>query len=109
MRRPGRAFAFAALALAAGIPLGASAQGGSMPSYEPQQRLRTALDTCMKNEVMRNAVCLRKCESGFRMDFAGPRPRCVGLKADAKYTPPKPAYRPPAPNPNWKAPAGGMG
>jgi|GEM_PF-3394794 len=87
--------------LAAGLAPVAQAQG-RMPAYEPQQRQRTALDTCGKNEVMREAMCVRKCEADFRMDFSAKTPRCVGLKADAKYTPPVPNYRPPAANPNAK-------
>ena len=97
--------ALVSLAVAAGMPPGAAAQG-SLPSYEPQQRRRTALDTCSKSEVVRDAVCVKKCETGFRMDVSGPRPRCIGLKPDAKYSPPKPAYQPPAPNPSRKPPPG---
>jgi hypothetical protein len=55
---------------------------------------------------MRNAYCVRKCEAGFRMDLSGAKPKCIGLKPDAKYTPPKPAYQPPAPNPARKPPPG---
>lgn len=88
------ALLLAAAALAAGLAPAAAAQGGAMPSYEPQQRLRTALDTCNKSEFVRNAYCVRKCEAGFRMDLSGPKPRCVGLKPDAKYTPPAPSFKP---------------
>lgn len=95
--------AAAALAAAAFcLPPAALAQG-SLPAYEPQQRLRTALDTCMKSEVMANAYCVKKCQAGFRMDMSGQKPRCIGLKPEAKYDPPKPAYQPPAPNPSRKA------
>lgn len=85
---------------AAGIALAPPAQGQGMPTYEPQQRLRTPLDTCMKTEVLRGANCVRKCATDFRLDLSGSRPRCVGLKRDAKYDPQPPAYRPPARNPN---------
>ena len=97
--------ALAIAAVAAGLPLAAAAQG-SLPTYEPQQRLRTALDTCNNTEVMRNAYCVKKCAAGFRMDLSGPKPRCIGLKPDATYTPPKPSYQPPAPNPARKPPPG---
>ncbi len=96
----------ALLGAVAALPAAAVAQGKSMPTYEPQQRLRTALDTCLKTEVMRNAYCVKKCAAGFRMDLAGPKPRCIGLKPDASYTPPKPSYQPPAPNPSRKPPPG---
>jgi hypothetical protein len=80
------------VALAAGLPAAAAAQ---MPSYEPQQRMRTGLDTCMKTEVMKDAWCIRRCAPDFRMDFSGPKPRCIGTKRDARYDPPRPGYQPP--------------
>ena len=95
-----------AAAVAAGVPLAAAAQGKGLPTYEPQLRLRTALDTCTKTEVMREAYCVKKCASGFRMELSGKKPVCIGLKADATYTPPKPAYQPPKPNPSRQAPPG---
>ena len=110
MSARGRAFAIVILAGAAGLAPAAGAQGRSLPTYEPQQRARTGLDTCLKTEVMRNAACVRKCESGFRMDLSGTRPRCIGLKPDAKYTPPPPSYQPAPADPSRKRPAqGGMG
>jgi len=101
-----RAALLLAAAVAAGVPLAAAAQGRGLPSYEPQQRLRTALDTCTKSEVMRDAYCVKKCASGFRMELSGKKPMCIGLKADAKYEPPKPAYKPPPSNPARKPPPG---
>jgi hypothetical protein len=88
-----------ALAAAAGLsPVPAArAQGGA--SYEPQQRLRTALDTCLKTEVQRGAYCVRKCAADFRMDLSGAKPRCIATKANATYEPPVPGYRPPARTP----------
>jgi hypothetical protein len=98
-------FLLCAAALA-GLPLAAAAQGSSS-GYEPQQRLRTPLDTCMKTEVMRDAYCVKKCEKDFRLDLSGPKARCVALKPDAKYKPPEPAYKP---DPNAKrTPQGGQG
>ncbi len=105
MRTPRLLAVAAALAAASSLAPVAMAQG-SLPTYEPQQRLRSALDTCTKSEVMRNAYCVKKCQDGFRMDLSGPKPRCIGLKPDAKYTPPAPAYQPPAPNPSRKPPPG---
>ena len=92
--RTGRLAIASIAVLAAGLAPAAGAQG-RMPTYEPQQRLRTALDVCGKNEVMRGAYCVRKCAADFRMDLAAKPPKCVGLKADATYTPP-------ASNPNAK-------
>lgn len=89
-----RRLAIAAIAvLAAGL---APVAGAQMPTYEPQRRLRTALDACGKNEVMREAYCVRKCAADFRMDLSAKTPKCVGLKADAKYEPPQPNFVPPA-------------
>ena len=105
MSPAGRLVAWAALAAAAWLPPLAGAQG-RMPTYEPQQRLRTALDTCLKTEVMREAYCVKKCASGFRMDLSGPKALCIGLKADATYTPPKPSYQPPANTPRKPPPPG---
>jgi hypothetical protein len=108
MNRAARLVAGVALA-AAFLPLPALAQA-RMPTYEPQQRLRTALDTCLKTEVMREAYCVKKCATGFRMDLSGKKPMCIGLKQDATYTPPKPSYQPPPPAaPGARPPAGGLG
>ena len=71
-----------------------------MPSYEPPQRLRSPLDTCLRDEVLREAYCVKKCADGFRMDASAKTPRCEGLKPDAKYTPPQPNYKPPVRDPN---------
>ena len=65
-------------------------------------RLRTAIDNCLKNEVLREAHCVRKCAEGFRMDLSGKKAICVGLKSDARYTPPEPNYKPPAAAPSAK-------
>ena len=79
---------------AAGHPLAAAAQG-SLPSYEPQQRLRTALDTCLTaTEVMQGAYCVQKCAAGFRAVASGGKPRCVGLSPGAKHEPKKPSFKP---------------
>lgn len=89
-----------AIALAAAglwLAPAALAQGGA--SYEPQQRLRTALDACLRTEVQRGAYCVRKCAAEFRLDLSGARPRCLATKPNASYEPPKPGYRPPAPRP----------
>jgi hypothetical protein len=101
-----RRLALPVAVLAAGLGLAAGAQT-RMPTYEPQSRMRTPLDACLKTEVIRGAYCVRKCAEGFRMDLSGKKPACVGLKADAKYTPPEPGYKPPKPVPNAKpAPPG---
>lgn len=95
----------AALFLAAGLSPAALAQG-AMPSYEPQRRLRTAIDNCLKNEVLVGAHCVRKCTQDFRMDLSGKEPRCVGLKATARHTPPEPNYKPKPADPAAKRPPG---
>jgi len=101
-----RAALLLVVGVAAGFPLAAATQGKGLPRYEPQLRLRSALDTCTKNEVMREAYCVRKCASGFRMELSGRKPACIGLKPDATYTPPKPSYQPAKPDPSRKPPPG---
>ena len=84
-----------AILTAAGLAFAAAAQAQGLPSYEPQQRLRTALDSCLRTEVMQGAYCVQKCAAGFRMNVAGGKTTCVGLGAASKYEPKKPAYTPP--------------
>lgn len=65
---------------------------GAGPRYEPVQRTRVgALDSCMKDEVMNGAFCVKQCAAGFRMEMAARSATCVGISADAKIPPPKPA------------------
>ena len=70
--------------------------GGAMPKYEPSQRARTALDTCLKDEVMNGAWCVKKCQKDFRLDLQARPPACIGLKSSARYEPPEPTWKPPA-------------
>ena len=67
----------------------AFAQGKKGAYYEPSQRLRTALDTCMKDEVMNGANCVKKCQGDFKMDLTSRPPICFSNRPDAKYEPPK--------------------
>jgi hypothetical protein len=78
-------------------PLAAPAQG--MASYEPQQRLRTSLETCRKTEFESGAYCVMKCAPDFRLDASAKKPTCVATRAGAIYEPPKPAYTPPPAQP----------
>jgi len=89
----------AAAALAAALLL-PSAAGAAVPEYEPQRRLRTALDTCLKTEVMQGAYCVQKCATGFKMSASGTKARCIGLSEKSKYVPPQPKYKPAPANPN---------
>ncbi len=89
----------AAAALAAALLLPPMA-GAAVPEYEPQRRLRTALDTCLKTEVMQGAYCVQKCATGFRMSASGTKARCVGLSEKSKYVPPPPKYKPAPASPN---------
>jgi hypothetical protein len=79
-------------------PLAAPAQG--MASYEPQQRLRTSLETCRKTEFESGAYCVMKCAPDFRLDSSSKKPVCVATRAGAKYEPPRPAYTPPPAQPD---------
>jgi hypothetical protein len=95
--------ALAGLCIALAIPLAGMAQG--MASYEPQERLRTSLESCRKSEFESGAYCVMKCAPEFRLDAASKKPRCVATKAGARYDPPKPAYTPP-PQPAGPRPPG---
>ena len=67
-------------------------------TYEPNQRLRTAAETCMKDEVMEGAYCVKKCQPNFKLDtHRGKTPVCVATSA---------AARPPASTapPVWEPP-----
>jgi len=94
----------ALLIAAAALPASVMAQG--MASYEPQQRLRTSLESCRKSEFDSGAYCVMKCAPDFRLDASSKKPRCVATKAGAKYDPPKPAYTPPAQQPGAPRPPG---
>jgi hypothetical protein len=63
--------------------------------YEPSQRLRTAVETCMKDEVMNGANCVKKCQADFKLDLTVRPPICFSNRPDAKYEPPKPTFVPP--------------
>src|SRR5258705_12615213 len=100
-----------ATTLAAGLVLGMAAlppalgQGKKGGYYEPSQRLRTAIETCMKDEVMNGANCVKKCQDGFNLDLAVRPPICVSNRPDAKYVPPQPTFTPPT----QKLPQGAKG
>lgn len=64
------------------VALGAAtaASGQNAASYQPAQRLRTALETCRADEVVEGAQCIKKCQPGFRLDVArDKRPTCVSI------------------------------
>jgi uncharacterized low-complexity protein len=88
---------FASFVAALAVPFAAPAQGTA--SYEPQQRLRTSLETCRKSEFENGAYCVMKCAPDFRLDASSKKPTCVATRAGAKYQPPTPAYTPPPPQP----------
>jgi hypothetical protein len=73
--------------------------------YEPSTRLRTAIEACMKDEVMNGANCVKKCQPDFRLDLTTRPPTCYATKPDAKYVPPKVEFNTPE-KPIGKGPAG---
>jgi len=76
--------------------LAAAAQADRMPRYEPSQRVRLPGEAgCLKDEQAREAICVKKCQADFRLEWNGPKATCVGTKVDARYQPPKPEYVPP--------------
>ena len=93
-----RTFVPVAVAILAGLAALPPAQAQQGKRYEPVQRTRVGgLDACMKDEVMNNAYCVKKCAAGFRMELAPRSASCVAVTADAKVPPPKPPeYTPPA-------------
>ncbi|APV49705.1 hypothetical protein BWI17_08440 [Betaproteobacteria bacterium GR16-43] len=62
--------------------------------YEAPQRLRVgAMDTCLKDEVMNGAYCVKQCAEGFRMEMGKRDATCIATSADAKVPPPRqPGY-----------------
>lgn len=84
-------FAIAILGLAS-LP----APGQKMVSrYEPSQRLRSAIDTCHKDEVMNGAWCVKKCQAGFLLDTKSHPPVCFTTQVGgARYVPPPPGWEP---------------
>ena len=80
-------------------------QGKKGAYYEPSQRLRTAIETCMKDEVMNGANCVKKCQEGFTLDLATRPPICTSTRPDAKYVAPEPTFVPPT----TKLPQGAKG
>ncbi len=85
------------VALAMGI---ASVAAQNSASYQPSQRLRTAIETCLKDEISEGPHCIKKCQSGFRLEVQGGKPpQCISvggrvvstISGDAKtpvWTPP---------------------
>jgi hypothetical protein len=73
--------------------------------YEPSQRLRTGIETCMADEVMNGANCVKKCQGDFKLDLTSRPPICFSSRPDAKYDPPKPTFTPP----DRKLPQGAQG
>lgn len=102
-----RKASFMVLGLVAGLAAlpPALGQGKKGAYYEPSQRLRTAIETCMKDEVMNGANCVKKCQEGFNLDVSVRPPICVSNRPDAKYTPPQPTFVPPT----QKLPQGAKG
>jgi hypothetical protein len=48
--------------------------------YEPSQRLRTRKQVCMQDEVSNDAFCVKKCETGYQMEFSGKQAKCRSQK-----------------------------
>jgi hypothetical protein len=44
--------------------------------YQPSERRRMRRDTCMADEDMRGAYCVKKCDKGFVAVGSGKPPRC---------------------------------
>ena len=63
---------------------------GTLPSfaqgvtYQPSQRTRTGMETCMKDEVSEGAFCIKKCAANFRLDAQKRPPVCIATSAAAK-------------------------
>lgn len=89
----------------------ALAQGKKGAYYEPSQRLRTGMETCLKDEVMNGANCVKKCQADFKLDLTSHPPICFSNRPDARYDPPKPTFVPPDHklSPGKKGPPGNDG
>jgi hypothetical protein len=101
---------YLAMTVAAGLAAvpPALAQQQRVTHYEPSQRLRTAIETCMKDEVMNGAYCVKKCQEDFRLDLSSRPPLCIATRPNARYEPVKPGYTPPdKPMPKGGSPSQG--
>jgi hypothetical protein len=85
---------FAAAAVAAGLAAlpPALAQDKRVTHYEPNRRAKVGIETCMKDEVLTGAYCVRKCQPDFRMDLTSKPPLCIATRPNAKFEPVKPGY-----------------
>jgi len=77
--------------------------------YDPPQRLRAgAMDSCMKDEAMNGAYCVKQCAEGFRMEMGKRDASCIATTPGAQVPPPpRPDFTPGKPPPvDPKAPKG---
>jgi hypothetical protein len=82
------------VAAAFGLP-SAFAQERKVTHYEANKRNKVGVETCMKNEVLDGAYCIRKCQEGFRLDIKSSPPLCIATSPNARYVPEKPGFESP--------------
>lgn len=84
----------------------AAAQDKPVRVYEANWRERAGLLGCMKGETMHKSLCVKPCQSGFRLELDTRPPKCVATRPDARYVPPPP---PPSFSPDKPVPKGPPG
>jgi hypothetical protein len=63
------------------------AQPARVTHYEPSQRSKTVLESCLKDEVMNGPNCVKKCQPDFRLDLTSRPPLCIATRPNARYEP----------------------
>jgi hypothetical protein len=71
------------------------AQDKKVTHYEPNKRNKVGVETCMKNEVLQGAWCIRKCQEGFRLDLKSSPPLCIATSPNARFVPDQPQFHTP--------------
>jgi hypothetical protein len=79
----------------AAVPPALAQQQQRVTHYEPSQRLRTGIETCMKDEVLAGAYCVKKCQEDFRLDASSRPALCIATRPNARFEPQKPNFTPP--------------
>lgn len=84
-----RAVGLIVAAAVLGLPP-AFAQDKRVTHYEAKTRAKVGIETCMKDEVLAGALCVKKCQADFRLDIKSNPPLCIAVRPNARFEPAKP-------------------